>query len=688
MLKKKIIRTKGISWEVIEARNYVATNLAQVHLSGWQEKEEGGIVLEELIPFEDQIAESVIPDKAKKIAEVKAYVEGLAYRALQYQKITPQTLATWKNFVTGNRGKPTKIILPDDKENEWGALIFVVDEGNRTVKHIAISPYHGAPPLDKNSVLYLLPYPEWQHYASEAARKVRGEKILYQVRVYKPSERRAKNATNLFTLFKTYKFTDIMIKPDRSEAGSLYNAYVRYGREYQKVHGWTMSSTQAEQLLREIRGLATSSEGATTKLKREPALFTYNLPMPDGLPMTLRISMTPAGRTNDQGEKEVVAAFIRRVSGGTVQAVGENFFVDPKTEKRDPEKAREIRGLLPQQVKALEWVLRHPGMFLFTGFTNSGKSTVMRAILRWIIEAGIAGPYPNIISVEDPLEELVPGVVQISLVADPAKKKEEYRKILRMILTADSDILSLAETRDPQDIQNVLNVASRGAIVFTTMHVGKSRNPYIAVKNLISAFLTSEAQKKQLEETLVGNTWQVLVTAWNDPATGEGLRKKLLKEGKVIRVKIRDFLQEIVADPNGAHLRFLIEPEKWHEELAKQGFSLWNPDDKLRQKAIREYNKLLDSYMEVALEDYISKDLELLAEIWTKHGTAMPVEEVAFRKLAVPSPEPKADNGTRIEASQVFSSAAFGIPKSTIRRIAMQVWERNRKAYATAGVQS
>jgi hypothetical protein len=197
-----------------------------------------------------------------------------------------------------------------------------------------------------------------------------------------------------------------------------------------------------------------------------------------------------------------------------------------------------------------------------------------------------------------------------------------------------------------QTIKQVLNIAARGGVVFTTMHVGKTIDPYQKVYDLIAAFLTSEAEKKMLQASLIGNTWQVLVENWNDD---------LRRTTQYIRVPLKPFLQQIVSSPNGRHLAYLLNAKKWNEEVNKESFS---------EKVITyDEKKLDDMWMEVALEDYMTPGLELLATIWTRTGTTMPVEMASFIKL----------NQGIVEGSNVFSSAAFGIPKHIVRQIAIDV---------------
>lgn len=102
------------------------------------------------------------------------------------------------------------------------------------------------------------------------------------------------------------------------------------------------------------------------------------------------------------------------------------------------------------------------GMLLVTGPTGSGKTTTIYATLSEI-NTGLE----KIITIEDPVEYELPGVLQIPV---NERKGLTFAKGLRSILRHDPDRILVGEIRDAETAEIAVQSALTGHLVFTTVH--------------------------------------------------------------------------------------------------------------------------------------------------------------------------------------------------------------------------
>ena len=102
------------------------------------------------------------------------------------------------------------------------------------------------------------------------------------------------------------------------------------------------------------------------------------------------------------------------------------------------------------------------GMLLVTGPTGSGKTTTLYAAL-----SEINTGEEKIVTIEDPVEYQVPGVLQIPV---NEKKGLTFARGLRSILRHDPDKIMVGEIRDPETAEIAIQSALTGHLVFTTVH--------------------------------------------------------------------------------------------------------------------------------------------------------------------------------------------------------------------------
>lgn len=102
------------------------------------------------------------------------------------------------------------------------------------------------------------------------------------------------------------------------------------------------------------------------------------------------------------------------------------------------------------------------GMLLVTGPTGSGKTTTVYALL-----AEINNGLEKIVTIEDPVEYELPGVLQIPV---NDRKGLTFAKGLRSILRHDPDRILVGEIRDAETAEIAVQSALTGHQVLTTVH--------------------------------------------------------------------------------------------------------------------------------------------------------------------------------------------------------------------------
>ncbi|MFK7740524.1 MAG: GspE/PulE family protein [Planctomycetota bacterium] len=122
-------------------------------------------------------------------------------------------------------------------------------------------------------------------------------------------------------------------------------------------------------------------------------------------------------------------------------------------------------GLEPEVTDALQHAISQPeGVVLLTGPSGSGKTTTLYSCLHHLVHNG---PERTIVTVEDPVERRIDGIVQTEV--DPAAGLG-FARALRSLLRQDPDVLLVGEIRDRETAAMALEAGLTGHLVASTLH--------------------------------------------------------------------------------------------------------------------------------------------------------------------------------------------------------------------------
>ncbi len=128
-------------------------------------------------------------------------------------------------------------------------------------------------------------------------------------------------------------------------------------------------------------------------------------------------------------------------------------------------------GIHPKLLEILLHEISKPnGMILTTGPTGSGKTTTLYAFLKKIHSPGV-----KIITIENPIEYHLPGIVQTQ--TDP-DKNYTFLEGLRSALRQDPDVIMVGEIRDDETAEIAVNAALTGHLVFSTLHTNNAAGSF------------------------------------------------------------------------------------------------------------------------------------------------------------------------------------------------------------------
>ena len=202
------------------------------------------------------------------------------------------------------------------------------------------------------------------------------------------------------------------------------------------------------------------------------------------LPQDGRINFKGAGTTLDIRVSTIPTIYAESVSLRLLNKKKEAYTMDKI-------------GMSPEEQAQIVNVLDYPhGIILVTGPTGSGKSTSLNAFLRKINATDL-----RIITIEDPIEYEVPGVVQMQVRPEIGLT---FADALRHVLRQDPDVIMVGEIRDRDTAEIAIRASLTGHLVFSTLHTNDAPGAITRLVDMgIEPFLVASAIELVIAQRLV-----------------------------------------------------------------------------------------------------------------------------------------------------------------------------------------
>src|SRR6266446_3746893 len=216
----------------------------------------------------------------------------------------------------------------------------------------------------------------------------------------------------------------------------------------------------------------------------------------NGQPIDLRVSTLPA----QLGEKVVIRILDSRATVKSLDALGLN-----------PGEAEAIKRLLEN----------HEGILLVTGPTGSGKTTTLYSAINQIKSEGV-----NIVTVEDPVEYRMQGIVQVQV---QEKAGLTFAAALRSILRQDPNVVLVGEIRDKETAQIAVQASLTGHLVLSTLHTNDAANAVTRLVDIgVEAYKIAAALRGVVAQRLMRKLCPTCKEVWME-APADRLKKWIPK---------------------------------------------------------------------------------------------------------------------------------------------------------------
>jgi type IV pilus assembly protein PilB len=157
-------------------------------------------------------------------------------------------------------------------------------------------------------------------------------------------------------------------------------------------------------------------------------------------------------------------------------------------------------GLFPDTMAQIDHLLNRPnGLFLITGSAGTGKTTTLYACLN-----RVNSPDRKIVTVEDPVEYLLPGVTQVAV---NSRAGLTFPTALRALLRQDPDVLMAAEIRDLETAEILAQASLTGHLVLSVLHTNEAPMTIIRLLDIgVEPFLVAGTLIGALAQRLARRT--------------------------------------------------------------------------------------------------------------------------------------------------------------------------------------
>jgi len=206
-----------------------------------------------------------------------------------------------------------------------------------------------------------------------------------------------------------------------------------------------LSRTRGEQLIRHFKVLANLDP--TPALKPADGRIRYRLA---DRQLDLRVACAPT------------------ITGETLAV----RILDPTGQRRQ---LSELGLNKAHQTLLGDWLHDVTGLFLVVGPTGSGKTTTLYALLHELKRRE-----RSIVTIEDPVEYTIPGIVQMQV---EERRGFTFAEGLKNLLRLDPDYILVGEIRDKPSAETAVLASASGKLLMSTLHSRDAAGAITALRN-------------------------------------------------------------------------------------------------------------------------------------------------------------------------------------------------------------
>ncbi|MDO4684122.1 MAG: GspE/PulE family protein [Candidatus Saccharibacteria bacterium] len=161
----------------------------------------------------------------------------------------------------------------------------------------------------------------------------------------------------------------------------------------------------------------------------------------------------------------------------------------------------DLLGIADKERREIDEVVSHPrGLLMMVGPTGSGKSTTLYSILN-----ALNTDDRKIITLEDPVENTIPGITQIPI---DTTSGQQFADGLRSVLRLDPDVVMVGEIRDQETARTAIQASITGHLVLSSFHANSTSAAFSRIIDMIGQNpIFSSSVRLLIAQRLVRRLW-------------------------------------------------------------------------------------------------------------------------------------------------------------------------------------